>query len=456
MLTYRLRRHLAIPALLTCAGCVGYAPEPVDLSAHAAEFAARLPTSGTVRDYVESLRQRTPAAGPLQAADGLSLAEARLLALLFEPSVRMARAHAGVTQAARDESGRWQDPELGADFARILESVQHPWVTSASIGITVPLTGRHGLERELAASQHLESLTAARLAEAHALDALDAAWVQRTTAQQRVELLRTLVDQVRSLEAAAARLSDAGQWTKLAARSFTLERIQREFELQRAQDDALAAELRVLARMGIPPTARLTLLPQLQVESRHPGTSANQVLAEGPRLAAARAAHATAERALELAVDQQWPQLTLLPGQQEEDGQPRAALGFTLPLPLWNRNAKAIAEAQAARTAAAETMRAELERAAQELAAADQRCLATHRQREQVEQQWVPLADQQLAEGQQQAQRGQLDPLLLLDALLRSHTARLQALDAAAAEALAEIERNSLFWPVLATGEVTR
>lgn len=456
MLTLRLPRPLAASALLACFGCASYEPEPIDLAAHAAEFAARMPASGAVRDYVAHLRERTPAAGAFDAADGISLAEARLLTLLFAPSVRMARARAGITQASRDESGRWQDPELSADFARILESVQHPWVTSASIGITVPLTGRHGLERELAASQHQESLTAARLAEAHALDVLDAAWVQQTSAHKRIELVRELVDRVRELESLALRLQAAGQWTTLAARAFSLERVQREVELQRASDDAAAADLRTRIAMGLPPASRTTLLPQLQIETRQPGAAAVLVLADGPRLAAARAAHASAEHALELAIDQQWPQLTLLPGQQEEDGQPRAALGFSLPLPLWNRNAKAIAEAQAARQAAAETVRAEMERATQELALAEQHQSSAQRQRERIEQQFVPLAEQQLAEGRQLAQKGQLDPLLLLDALLRSHTARIEALDAAVAAALADIERNSLFWPVLATGEVTR
>ena len=148
--------------------------------------------------------------------------------------------------------------------------MQHPWVTSAAIGITVPLTGRHTLERELAASQHQESLIHARLAEAQTLDALDTAWVQQTVAQRRQELVQALVTSVAELESAATRLAAAGQWTSMAARTFTLERIQRELELRRLADDARAAQLRVLALMGLPPTARLTLAPQLQIETRLP------------------------------------------------------------------------------------------------------------------------------------------------------------------------------------------
>jgi cobalt-zinc-cadmium efflux system outer membrane protein len=455
-MSHSICRLSAVALALFACCCTTYEPAPVDLAAHAKAFAARLPEAAEIRAFLNTLAERFPEAVPFDASDGLSLAEGRLLALLFEPGARTQRARALVTAAGRDESGRFRDPEISSDVARILESVTYPWLAASAIGITIPLTGRHGLERALATSEHQQSLIAARIAEAHAIDALEAAWILRSASQQRLGLLRQLLARVRELEALAQRLQASGQLTTLGARAFSLERIAREAELDRAAAALEEAQLAVLLALGLPPTAHIELQFQLQVEPRVDAAHTEAALSTGPRLAAFHAAHDSAEHALELAVDQQWPQLTLLPGFREEDAQPRAALGFVMPLPIWNRNARAIAEASATRLAAKEQLQIALETSQHELATADVRCRAARAQQQRIVRDLLPLAEQQVAEGRQLANRGQVDPLMLLDALLRDHNARLLALETATTATLTEIARNSLFWPMLAVGEETR
>ena len=447
---------LALLATVVVAACHSYSAEPVDLEAHAREFAARALDGASVRQFAERLRSRDPNLPQFDLDDGLSLEEGRYLALLFNTELRTIRLRAGVARASAENAGRWADPELHGDFAKILESVGHPWVVSASIGLTLPITGRPGLEKELAESRHAEALVQARVAEARVLNELDKAWAQWSADRLGVELLEELSAQLTALEAIAARLSAGQLITRVEARAFTLERLTRQSQLLRAKSQLSAAEVDLKQLLGLPPDLTVAFVPATGVSQRIADPEQRRVhLADGPRVAIARREHDVSEHHLALAIRKQWPELTLLPGWQEEDGQPRAALGFSLPLPLWNGNAREIAETRAAREVAAETLRGSFERATQDLARAERRFLAAQGRRRLVDVELVPLAEQQVVEGRRLAELGQLDTLLILDAMTRSYEAKAMALEAVLTETEATIEINALFWPTLGLGDAT-
>ncbi|MBI5850352.1 MAG: TolC family protein [Planctomycetes bacterium] len=427
-------------ACLLAAGCQTYAPAPVDLAAHAQAFADRIPDPTALR------------ASALD--DGLDLNEARHVALVFNAELRVARLRAGVVQASVDTAGRWDDPEFRGDFARILEGVPHPWLAGGAIGLTLPITGRPSLEKELAASRHGEALLQARQAEAAVLNALDEAWVTWSTARLSLQLLEDLVARLDGLEAMATRLSAAHEISQIEARTFTLAKVARQAELLDVRSKLRDAELEIRRLLGLAPDRDLALVPSVRIDVRvAAGERRRALLDESPRVALARRRHEVAERNLALAVRKQWPELTLFPGFQEEDAQPRAALGFALPIPLWNRNAREIADARADREQAAEALRASLEGATQDLARAELRSDAARERRALVDAQLVPLAEQQLLDAQRLVELGRLDTLLILDALTRSHEAKVLALRAALAEAEAAVAINSLFWPASIAGE---
>src|SRR5688500_8118562 len=105
---------LALPILP--AACQRYKPRPLDLAEHHRALLARDPAGPEVADYARQLGVETDAARPrYDPADGLSLAEAEVVALVFNPSLRLARARAKVPLAGAAEAGRWEDPELGVD-----------------------------------------------------------------------------------------------------------------------------------------------------------------------------------------------------------------------------------------------------------------------------------------------------------------------------------------------------
>lgn len=447
-------RHAALLAGWVGTACQSYAPAPVDLRAHARAFAARVPDAASIREFAERLHQQDPSRPTFDLSDGLELSEARCVALLFNADLRTVRLRADVLAAAAEHAGSWPDPELSGAFEKILKSVEHPWLAGGAIGLTLPITGRPGLEKDLAHTRHALALLEARSTEAHVLDALDAAWTRWSAGHMRADLIADLVQRLTALEAIATRLAGAQLLTQPQARAFTLERVARQAHAVQAHAAVAVAEIELWQVLGLPVESPLQLLPSIAVPDRVPARAAatedgSAHLLDSPRVALARGAHAVAERKLALAVRKQWPELTLLPGFGEEDAQPRATLGFTLPLPLWNGNARDIAETRAERAAAAEALRISLERATLDLARADVRRAAAQSQRQLVDSELVPLAEQQVADGRRLAELGELDPLLILDALTRAYEAKALAIDAALAEAEATIERNALFWPTL-------
>lgn len=440
-------------AVLFLAGCQTYTPEPVDLSAHAKLFAERMPDAESIRALWSTARSQPAANRAFDVTDGIDLDEGRCVALLFNPRLRAARLRAGIAKAVVDEAGRWQDPQLNASLTRILESsVQYPWLASGGVSLTVPLTGRLGLEKELATGEHAQAIAEARIAEAEILTQIDATWMRWSAALLSASLQRDLAQRLAELEAIASRLAQTQTITQIEARTFTLARVARQADVLRAQNTVAALELELKQLLGLPPERGLALVPATSVPLRIADAPSRRTsLVEGPRVLLAQREHTVAERALALAVRKQWPDLTLIPGWEEEDAQPRVGLGISLPLPLWNANAQEIAKARATRSFAAENLRGALEDAFQRLAQAETHLRSAAEQRELISKELLPLAERQITDARQLAQLGRLDTLLLLDALTRSYDAQLAAVSATLAEADAAIETNSLFWPSLAT-----
>ena len=76
---------------------------------------------------------------------------------------------------------------------------------------------------------------------------------------------------------------------------------------------------------------------------------AQENLLRHPALLAAMANHDTSEAELKREIRKQYPELTLNPGFDHEDGNSKLVLGVGVSLPLWNRNQSAIAGATSER-----------------------------------------------------------------------------------------------------------
>ncbi|MBL8752055.1 MAG: TolC family protein [Planctomycetes bacterium] len=444
------RSTFCLLAVATLAACHSYRADPVDLAGHAAAFA---------RGDLHALRPPTSTDGTVQPDDGLDRSEGRIVAMGCHPDCRIARARLDQALAEEGQAGRLDDPELSADALRILESGPHRWLAGAGVSFTVPWSGRLAAARAVAGTKSHAALEAVLAAEAAAADAADAAWVRWSGARERVTLLDAACSDLTDLASIADRLAAADALSRQGARVFTLELRQREHDRALATAAVARTEAALKQALGVHPAAKATLVPGLELEPRLPADRRSALLPATPRVVAAVRAHAVADAELRLELKKQWPDLVLGPRWEEEDAQPRLGLGLMLPLPFFAGNDAAIVRAESARTVAKTIAHAELERATHALAEAELRLAEAERSVHFVHDTLLPLGQAQLADGRTLAAAGQLDPLLLLDAITRVHDTRLQLLDARLERALAVVHLNTctgIELPVPTAEEVRR
>jgi cobalt-zinc-cadmium efflux system outer membrane protein len=205
--------------------------------------------------------------------------------------------------------------------------------------------------------------------------------------------------------------------------------------------------LAVRALMGLAPDADVRLVPGLPDAVAGPADPAGRrrwVEAHHPRLHLARAEHAAAERRLELEVRRQYPDLTLGGGYGREESTTRFLGGLSLPLPVFNANRRAIAEARAERDAARAAAEATYEELMSALARAEAAADAARVRREGLEREVIPAADEQLRAARDLGRLGDAGPIVLSDALAAAQQAQADVLDAAGRAAAARNRLNDL------------
>jgi CRISPR system Cascade subunit CasA len=429
-------------AVIACA-CQSYRPRPLDLASHATSWAARSPASGEVRALATALGESHAAVdGAFDPGNGLSLGEGEVTALVYNADLRVARLRAAEAAASARWAGRWDDPVFGFDGERILGGVGDPWVLGASLAVTLPFSGRLEAEqREACAAERAAILRVA--AEEWALRVrVREAWLGWSFQSQRIEVIRDLLIRLDGIIETANRLEEAGEITRIESRLFRAERATRGIDLRSAQVRAREMEVDLKALMGLIPAAPVHFLPATDL-----GPRPTVDVARHPRLAAFAAAYSVTEEALRLEIRKQYPDLTVAPGAKSDEGDERVTLGLELPIPLWNLNQRAIAEARAHR----ETARAEFETAYEVLtakaAAAELALEVATAQRTELESVLLPLLEEQSREVARIVELGRVDTLVMLDTLVRRHDAYVRLIDARLQEAVATVRLQELAGP---------
>lgn len=435
-------------------GCQSYQAKPLDMPELRAAFLARTPESPAVRAFAESLTPREAEGATFDPADGVSCAEAEVVALVFNADLRVARLRAGVSQATADTAGLWEDPTLGVDLARIIDSTPEPWKAFGSLSLTIPISGRLAIAKQQAGAAHAAELARVAQQEWAVRMELRRAWTNWSALAAQHAATRDVGTRADEVVALVDVMERSGEIARTQGRLFRIEQATKAADLATLASRVEESELRLKRLMGLAPDALVTFQasgigppPTNNLQSASdagtradPEAPAVAIEHSNPALRVARAEYAAAEKALELAIRAQYPDLVIGPGFGREDGMDQVLLGLSVPLPILNANRGAIAEARAQRDVAHATVEAALEGALADVHAADVRRAAATARREALETTIVPLVEAQYADARELARLGEVNTLVLLESITRQHEAQLALIDARREEALAWID----------------
>lgn len=432
---------------LVAGGCQSYERRPLDVTGHHAAFLARTPESPEVKAFAESLAARSPDISGFDPADGVTCAEAEVIALVFNADLRLARLRAGVTRATAENAGLWEDPTIGVDLTRIVQSTPEPWKVFTSVGITIPISGRLEIEKQRTGVEHAAELARVAQREWSVRMSIRRAWSEWSALDAQLAATREFLGRVDQILAVVDKMEQAGEMARTEARLFRIEKATKAAELAVLESRAQQANLRLRQLMGMSPDAPLQFQasgvgPARASDSR--STDASELGRRSPAMLVVAAEYEAAEKALELEVRKQYPDLHIGPGYGREDGQDQVLLGLSIPIPILNANRQGIAEARARREVAQAGAETTLEQTIAAVRAAEVRLAAAARRRQTLETEIVPLVDAQYSDARQVARLGEVNTLVLLESLTRQQEAKVGLVEAARDEAIAAVDLDEL------------
>lgn len=435
-------------------------------------------------------------------SDGFSWWEVEWFALVLNPDVRMARARAKVPLVGSREAGWWPDPSLEVEVLRFanrgrdsdfglergsfdgvnagvlsglangLETtppgyrrsagdfVDDPWIVNASVRLTIPISGRLAAEKELRWREYESAHRRIVVEEWALITRVRRAWFEWSAAAQRLKLTHAYLDQLQAIAGMTDQLAAVGEMKPTDSRVLSIELRRRRAALLGLEGDEERKRFELLALMGFRPSAPIRFKPSMTVpwgqDELEPDDGQSKLIDRHPRIRLAAAAYEVADEAYRLEIRKQYPDLDLGPSFSLEEGFSRAGLGLGLPLPAWNRNRQGVAEAFEAREAA----RVEAEAVVQSVIGEWVRLRVdldhASRRRAALFEEVVPVVDEQVADTRTLLDLGEVNVLLLRDALVASLETKLDLLDAELDRAVAAGTLVQMLDPLWATEQEQR
>lgn len=473
----------ALAATLVLSACKQYAPRPVNASAHRDEFLARTPeavppqaaateaeTVGLAPTTSEASPEASPAPAPApsptpapapepdaagtgQEPTTLTLADAERVALYFNTGLRRARREAGIAQAAAENGGLWTDPTISLQLTRVLQSTVNPDELFGGVNLSIPISGRLEIEKQRLGLAHAAALADVARLEWNTLMELRRAWVNWTALAQQLHATRDFLSLIGGVTSVVDAMAESGEVARIDARLFRLEQLVATAEVNTLQGQVQRAELSIMQLMGLPPSFVAPLEPVTlnagPIASLDPSSRSvhDRLLAASPGIQVAKAQYEVAERLLEEEIRKQVPDLQISPSYGEQDAVKQLLLGVSIPLPIFNANRRAIAEAYASREAARVEIEIEVESAIAAAAFRRSELTSAITRRTLFSTQLVPLAELQYSEAREVARLGEFNVLALLEGLKRRKESKLGLIGAQRDEATAAIGISEVLGP---------
>jgi outer membrane protein, heavy metal efflux system len=338
-------------------GCASYTAKPLEPARTAAAFEARTLDSQELKEFLEANLHREPKPWPLVSWDFRYLT---LAAFYYHPDLDVARAAWGVAEAGKITAGQRPNPSFGftPQFDANAANGVSPWTLTFNLDIPIETAGKRGYRMTKAqtiseaarlnialAAWGVRSRLAARFFDLYTARH-NLALLQRQEAVQR-EIVTLLEARLASGEVS---LPDVTQAHVAALQTRLL-----LWETQRQEAEAFAG---LASALGVTQAAIEGMdVSFVSVEEVPPVPSTpdtrRQALIGRPDILAALTDYEAAEAALHLEIAKQYPDLHLGPGYKWDQDENKWFFGFSVMLPILNRNQGPVAEAEARRKEAA-------------------------------------------------------------------------------------------------------
>ena len=380
-----------------------------------------------------------PATAP---AEPLTLAQAQALAAGHHPLLAAAAREIDASDGALRQAAARPNPALTAQVEDLRADQR---TTTATLDIPLELGGKRAAR--IAAAERGRDLAraelAARQAELAARVAADFHAV--LAAQQRVALTRDAVDLVRRMAEATGRRVAAGKLSPVDESRARVELAQAELEASEAAAELDAARLALAAQIGDTALRFDSVDGDLRTPQRVAPADLLAALETSPALAPARRDVDRRRAAIGVERSKASPDLTLSVGSKRANdlGRTQAVIGFSLPLPLFDRNQGGVQEASARAAQAEDTLQATRLALAAELQQAGARLALANQSLQALQATVLPAAEQALDAARRGFEAGKFGLLDVLDAqraLIQARQRQLHQL-AAAHQAAAVIDR---------------
>lgn len=346
---------------LIVAGCATYQDHPLSPTKALDDFESRRLDAVSLADYLRS-NLKADRGSPMT----WGLAELTLAAFYYSPQLDIARAQWDVAQGREQVAAEYPNPTLaltpGFNSTTGYDADISPWIVGVALDIPIETAGKRGYRK--AEARYLSE--SARLRVAHT------AWeIRREVREALVDLYaagrtKTLLDHRRGLQADNVRLLEQlFEIGEISANELGQARIRRD-ESDLAWLDAgkqlASARARLAAAIGVPAGALEAVQFSFDAlegvpEDVPPAEARRQALLHREDLLAALADYQASQAALQQAIAGQYPDVQLGPGYEFDQSDNKWMVGFSVSLPVFNRNQGAIAVAEAQREEAAATFR---------------------------------------------------------------------------------------------------
>lgn len=418
----------AIVTAIVLTGCQTYKPAPLDLAAHVKGWRKNNASDQEVASFARTIAASQPARfDKFDPIDGISYTEGEVISLVFNPDLRIARLNAGIEKATAENAGRWKDPNYNLTLLSIRENVSDPWFLSTGLSLTIPISGRVTAEKKRAVTALNTAFLRIAEAEWTVIRNLRNSWLAWSALRLKREQTDKIIRDLDLIISSISQIADAGELASTEANLFLLEREDRRAELDGIRASIAEELLRIRAQLGLHPEAEIELAPALFFS---PDLSRNiDIEITNPSLSRLRGEHEVAERTLVREIRKQYPDLTIGPQTESDEGQSRIGFMGMIPVPVLNSNRKGIAEARASREIAEAAFETEYQRIVVQLARLRARLSGIQSRRNRFDEVLVPLADQQVKDAFRLLELGEGNSLVLLQSIVRAYEAKLALID---------------------------